>query len=59
MKRVALFVVVVLAAALAQPVLGEAPIGAGPSAPQDALEGLAWLEGEWHRQIRRGLSIER
>jgi len=40
-------------------VLGVALLGATPAAPQDDLEGLAWLEGEWQRETRRGLSIER
>ena len=40
-------------------ILAAALIGAAPSAPQDELQGFAWLEGEWQREIRRGLSIER
>jgi hypothetical protein len=40
-------------------VLGVALLGATPAASQDDLEGLAWLEGEWQRETRRGLSIER
>ena len=40
-------------------VLGVTLIGAGPSVPQDELDGVAWLVGEWHRETRRGLSIER
>jgi len=39
--------------------LGVALIGAAPSVLQEELEGLSWLEGEWQRETRRGLSIER
>jgi len=34
-------------------------LGATSPVPQDDLQGLAWLEGEWQRETRRGLSIER
>ncbi len=30
-----------------------------PAVQDDALAGLAWLEGEWQRDTRRGVAIER
>lgn len=34
-------------------------VGAARPTAQDDLEGLDWLVGEWHRETRSGLSIER
>lgn len=34
-------------------------IGVGSASAQGELDGLAWLEGEWQRTTRSGLSIER
>ncbi len=34
-------------------------VGSASASAQSELDGLAWLEGEWQRTTRRGLSIER
>ena len=47
---------VVLALATSMPAVLSAQ---SPVPEEPRLEDLAWLEGEWHRQTRRGTSIER
>jgi hypothetical protein len=55
MKRVVLTgMVLVVMAGAAMPAAGQSP-----TYSQAAMEGLAWLEGSWDRETRRGVTTER